>query len=143
MPDPISPLGSPGQMQSPALAPNVPVLQGVEPVSAPVISQPSMERTAEAARVEIAQKTLTENTPRPPSLDEAATILRNYLKNLPSDLQFQKDEQTGIVVFKVINPVTKEVIRQYPPDEVLAIARQIQNFAEQKEQPGILLDKKS
>jgi flagellar protein FlaG len=142
MPDPISPLGSPGQLQSQASAP-VPAFQAAEPVSAPIAVQSSPERTTEAVSVEIAQKTITEKKPPPPTLDEAAKTIRNYLKNLPSDLQFQKDEQTGIVVFKVINPVTKEVIRQYPPDEVLAIARQIRKFAERKEQPGILLDQKS
>jgi flagellar protein FlaG len=97
----------------------------------------------QAVSVEIAQNAVAEKTPPLPSLDQAAESFRAYLKNLPSDLQFRKDEQTGIVVFKLVNPVTKEVIRQYPPEEVLAIARQLRQFSQRKDQPGILLDQKS
>jgi len=140
MPDPISPLGSPGQLQSPASAPNLSANLAAGLVSVP---QPSPETTTQAVSVEIAQKTVVEKAPPPPSLDQAAESFRAYLKNLPSDLQFQKDEQTGYVVFKVVNPVTKEVIRQYPPEEVLAIARHLRQFAQRKDQPGILLDQKS
>lgn len=140
MPDPISPLGSPGQLQSPASAPNLLANQAGELVSVP---QPSPDPTAQAVSLEIAQKAVLEKAPAPPSLDQAAESFRTYLKNLPSDLQFQKDEQTGYVVFKVVNPVTKEVIRQYPPEEVLAIARHLRQFAQRKDQPGILLDQKS
>lgn len=140
MPDPISPLGSPGQLQSPASAPNHPANQAGELVSE---SQPSSEPMTQAVSVEIAQKAVLEKAPPLPSLDQAAESFRAYLKNLPSDLQFQKDEQTGYVVFKVVNPVTKEVIRQYPPEEVLAIARHLRQFSQRKDQTGILLDQKS
>lgn len=140
MPDPISPLGSPGQLQSPASVPNPLANQAGVAVSA---SQPSSEPKTQAVSLEIAQKAVLEKAPPPPSLDQAAESFRAYLKNLPSDLQFQKDEQTGYVVFKVVNPVTKEVIRQYPPEEVLAIARHLRQFAQRKDQSGILLDQKS
>jgi len=142
MPDPISPLGSPGQLQSPTPTPSLPLNHAGE-LAAGFASQPSPERSTEAVSVEIAQKAVSEKKAPVPSLDEAAAAFRSYLKNLPSDLQFQKDEQSGYVVFKVVNPVTKEVIRQYPPEEVLAIARHLRQFSQRKEQPGILLDKKS
>jgi len=143
MPDPISPLGSPGQLQSPATSLNVLAHQSVEAGSGSVSTQPNSPSTTEAVQIEIAQKVITEKRQPAPSLDEAAKAFREFLKNLPSDLQFQKDEETGYVVFKVVNPVTKEVIRQYPPDEVLAIARHLRQFEQRKNQSGILLDQKS
>jgi len=68
--------------------------------------------------------------------------MRDFLKNLPSDLQFQPDKESGYVIFKVINPVTQEVIRQYPPEEVVSMARKLNAAlaAAKKHNSGILLD---
>jgi flagellar protein FlaG len=38
-------------------------------------------------------------------------------------LDFQVDEDTGIHVVKVLDTDTKEVIRQFPSEEILAIAK--------------------
>jgi len=77
----------------------------------------------------------------PMSLEEAAKEFREFLKNLPSDLQFQPDKESGYVIFKVVNPVTQEVIRQYPPDEMVRMARRLKAAAQQG-RSGIFLDKK-
>ena len=68
--------------------------------------------------------------------------MREYLKNLPSDLRFQPDKESGYVIFKVVNPVTQEVIRQYPPEDVVAMARRLNAAlaADKKQGSGILLD---
>lgn len=42
---------------------------------------------------------------------------------LKRDLQFSVDDSTGETVIRVIDTQTKEVIRQIPPDEMLALAR--------------------
>jgi flagellar protein FlaG len=80
-------------------------------------------------------------TAAPMTLDEAVKSFREFLKNLPSDLQFQPDQESGYVSFKVVNPVTQEVIRQYPPDEVVRMARNLKAAAQQG-RSGIFLDKK-
>lgn len=68
---------------------------------------------------------------------------REFLKNLPSDLQFQSDEDSGYVIFKVVNPVTKEVIRQYPPDAIVEMAKKLKALQRQGEkESGIFLDQK-
>ncbi len=146
MPDPISPIGSQGQLLSLATTPSPPAPSpdaagGVSSVPAPPAQQPT-----EASTLEIAQRELRPikvAAPPVPSLEEAAKTFREYLKNLPSDLAFSKDEASGYVVFKLVNPVTKEVIRQYPPDEVLELARRLRQLSQKKDQPGILLDQKS
>ena len=39
-----------------------------------------------------------------------------------NELRFQKDQQTGRMVVKVVNSKTNEVISQIPPEYVLALA---------------------
>ena len=73
------------------------------------------------------------------SVEDAAKAFQEYLKNLPSDLQFVPDASTGIVVFKVVNPITHEVLRQYPPEEMLKMVRSLRE-AMKPESSGILLD---
>lgn len=146
MPDPLSPLGSPGQPQplaSAVLAPS--------PPPASLASEPSDKANsaqtppAEAARLDesLVRRVGRESTPKaPPSLEEAVREFRQYLENLPADLQYSKDEATGTVVFKVVNPITKEVIRQYPPEEVLQVARRLRQISKGSDASGILLDRK-
>jgi len=73
------------------------------------------------------------------TMAEAAQAYQTYLKNLPSDLQFQPDYQAGLLVFKVVNPVTQEVIRQLPPEAVVQQARNLR-LAGKQTNSGILLD---
>ena len=99
---------------------------------------------SEAARKEMEQvqaKAEAKAAPAPMTLDESVKAFREFLKNLPSDLQFQPDQESGYVIFKVVNPVTQEVIRQYPPDEVVRMARTLK-AAVQQGRSGIFLDKK-
>lgn len=50
--------------------------------------------------------------------NEAVHLLRSHLK-------FTVDESTGIQVVKFIDITTKEVIRQIPSEEMLALARRL------------------
>ncbi len=82
-----------------------------------------------------------EKPPRTPTLDEATKTLRQFLNDLPSNLQFRQDQDTGHLYFKVVNPVTQEVIRQVPSEEVLAMARKLKELSDAgKKAPGVLLD---
>lgn len=75
------------------------------------------------------------------NLEEATKALQEYLKGLPSDLQFRQDEDSGKSFFKVVNPVTREVIRQVPSEEVLAMARKLKELDQLgNKAPGLLLD---
>lgn len=78
----------------------------------------------------------------PESLEKAAERVGKFLKqSSSSDLQFQVDKDTGISFFQVIDPRTKEVIRQFPPEEVITMARKLREMASQKDASGVLLDK--
>ena len=51
--------------------------------------------------------------------------ISDYIQNISRDLRFQVDEQTGTTIVTVLDHETKEVIRQIPSEELVAIARRI------------------
>ncbi len=81
-----------------------------------------------------------QTVPSAPNLEEAAEAFREYIEELPTNLQFSVDREAHATVFKVVNPVTREVLRQYPPEEVLSMARRLRTLGTQEAPSGILLD---
>jgi flagellar protein FlaG len=71
------------------------------------------------------------NLPAAPSVPvvdvrEAVERLNELLGNKQRNLRFQVDEGSGRTVITVINAATKEVVRQIPSAELLAIARKLE-----------------
>jgi flagellar protein FlaG len=64
------------------------------------------------------------------SLQAAVAQLNHYMQNVERSLQFTIDEDSGKDVVTVLDKKTEEIIRQFPSEEVLVIARQI---AEQRD----------
>lgn len=64
------------------------------------------------------------------SLQTAVAQLNDYMQNVERSLQFTIDEGSGKDVVTVLDKKTEEIIRQFPSEEVLVIARQI---AEQRD----------
>ncbi len=67
-------------------------------------------------------------------LDEAVSRIQDYVQNLQRELQFTIDEGSGRTIIKVIDSETDKIIRQIPPDELLAISEQIRSDSD-----GVLL----
>lgn len=64
----------------------------------------------------------------PPSdaeVQAAVAKINQVLKESHNSLQFEIDGETGKTIVRVIDEDTKEVLRQFPSEEVLAIARAI------------------
>ena len=64
----------------------------------------------------------------PPSdteLQTAVAQINQVLKAHNNSLQFEIDRATGKTIVRVIDDDTKEVVRQFPSEEVLAIGRAI------------------
>jgi len=59
------------------------------------------------------------------SLQTAVAQLNDYMQNVERSLQFTIDEDSGKDVVTVLDKKTEEIIRQFPSEEVLVIARQI------------------
>ena len=61
--------------------------------------------------------------PTPERIDQAVQQIQSYLNDSQRQLRFQVDADSGRTIVTVVNPETKEVIRQIPGDEVLKLAR--------------------
>lgn len=94
---------------------------------------PSQQRTSAAnvapqsvaSAVEVPAKAVqaVEKSTDASSLKKATDKLNQAVKMMESNLQFTIDEETGLDVVKVVDMESKEVIRQIPSKEVLAIAQ--------------------
>jgi len=56
------------------------------------------------------------------SAARAIVDLNEYVQKVGREIRFSVDEDSGQTVIKVMNSETDEMIRQIPPDEVLALA---------------------
>jgi flagellar protein FlaG len=59
------------------------------------------------------------------ALQSAVTQINDYMQNVERSLQFTVDEGSGKDVVTVLDKKTDEIIRQFPSEEVLNIARRI------------------
>lgn len=71
------------------------------------------------------------------ALRDAVQRANETVQVLRSNLQFTVDETTGIDVVKFIDIKTKEVIRQIPSEEMLALARRLDEIK------GLLIKEKA
>jgi flagellar protein FlaG len=58
-------------------------------------------------------------------ISRAIHSINTFLKENQRGLRFQVDQATGRTVITVINPVSGEIVRQIPPQELLNIAREL------------------
>lgn len=86
-------------------------VQSAKPVQVEVQSIEQVEGKAQAQ---------TESVVR---LDTAVTQINDHVQNLQRSLQFTVDEASGKDIVTVLDKETEEVIRQFPSEEVLEIAR--------------------
>ena len=63
-------------------------------------------------------------------LNAAVSNINDYVQQIQRTLEFSVDDDTGTTVVKVLDSSTDEVIRQFPPEEALALARHLQATSE-------------
>ena len=72
------------------------------------------------------QGTIYESVPlRDRELASAITKLNDFVQNEQRDLEFAVNEEAGIAVVKVVSRQTGELIREIPGDEVVDLARKL------------------
>jgi len=124
-------------------------LQPVEP-AAPVARRPAQHAAAPEDETATDRATAAAPDGRAPQAGHTTSTdnslekkLEAVLKEVLGDdfssrrLSIAQDETTGRFVYRVIDVNTGEVIRQYPPDEILKIVAQIQQAS------GLVLDEKA
>lgn len=92
-----------------------------------VVSQAQVAEKARAATQRTEQPALDVKNAEPSRerLEEAVNAVNDFLKPINNSIQFSLDEDTGKTVVKVIDLETKDLIRQFPSEEMLAIAKAI------------------
>lgn len=89
----------------------MPFLQNIPSSSSPVQTTNAVQQVA--------------NSPSLDQVKQAVDSINHSMQSLTRGLEFSVDEESERVVVKVIDPATKELIRQIPSDETLAIARSL------------------
>ena len=62
-------------------------------------------------------------------LHAAVQDIAKNVRNVQRSLQFSVDQNSGRTVITVVDKTTEEVIRQIPPEEILAIADRIESVS--------------
>jgi flagellar protein FlaG len=61
--------------------------------------------------------------PRPEQVQQALEQIQRVVAPVAQNLQFSIDKGTGKTVVRVVDSETNEVVRQFPTEEILSIAR--------------------
>lgn len=92
--------------------------------AAPIASE-SVAKTKTSEVVKSTQQTEPVNRQQ---LDAALKNVRAFVEPINSDLEFSMDEDTGQTIVKIIDRNTKEIIRQMPSEEMVAIAKALDSI---------------
>jgi flagellar protein FlaG len=109
----------------------------------PIVMQGPIAMSPGAPRSAATRSSAAEPRPAaaaPPSdaqVKQALEQANNALKSISNNLEFSIDNSTGKTVVRVVDSSTQEVIRQYPSEEMLAIARALDRLQ------GMLLKEKA
>lgn len=109
---------------------NVPGVQGQPQAGIHRAATPS-ERLPKGISAD--QKTATDSkqTAAKPSKDEvdkATEKMQNFVDSVRGDIRFSIDEDSGKTVVKVIDRETQEVLKQFPSEEALELAKALDKF---------------
>jgi len=74
---------------------------------------------------------------------KAVESFMEYVDKLPGEMKFTVDHDTNRQVFKIVNPVTQEVVKQFPPDEFLTMIKRLKEIGSPSKDNGIFFDEKS
>jgi len=111
------------------------------------LPRPSVEPSQQIQRMqpkaEVAKTSASETASGPKAaertngekLDSSVRDLNNYVQSVRRNLQFSIDSGSGRTVVKVVDADTDKVIRQIPSDEVLVMAKRLE---EQAGGPGLM-----
>lgn len=117
---------------------NVPSSTTAQPLTAD-LRQARATQNSSATQLQTTQAVAqTEKTePSRLQVEEAVKTVNDFLQPINNSINFSLDKDTGITVVKVIDVATKEVVRQIPSEEMLTIAKAIDQMK------GLLVQQKA
>jgi uncharacterized FlaG/YvyC family protein len=98
----------------------------------------AIDKTINENRIDAANEKSTEK-----QIDDAINIVAEFINQPPRNVNFTKDSDSGKTVIKVFDLESKELIKQFPSEELISIAQKIQALHQEvDEKAGIFLDKR-
>ena len=95
-------------------------------------SEPKAPRGSTTSNVNAVQLSLptaaSVTQPDRAKLEAATKSVREFVEPINNNLEFSVDHDTGQLVVKIIDRATKEVIRQVPSQEMLALAKALDSI---------------
>ncbi|MBI4949518.1 MAG: flagellar protein FlaG [Deltaproteobacteria bacterium] len=90
-------------------------------------------KTAAAKKAEVRSGVITDAAEAkkdlpPKEVEEIASDVQIHLKRLNTELRFEVDNESDEMIIKIIDPETKQVIRQIPSEELLAIRERMKDL---------------
>ena len=95
------------------------------------LAERETRRTGESAGVAAARAQLPAEKLQPTTreqLEAATASVRSFVQPINNNIEFSVNEDTGQLVVKIIDRNTKEVIRQMPSAEMIAIAKTLDSI---------------
>lgn len=84
---------------------------------------PASNSSGEVRAVEEAPALAASREPLRQQVEEAVRHVQEFVQPINQNIEFTLDDDTGKVVVKVVDVATKEVVKQIPSEEMLAIAK--------------------
>lgn len=98
------------------------------PVLRSATPEPQKPAETKTKAPESAQAPSPAQQPDREKVETATRSVREFVQPVNSNLEFSIVEDTGQLVVKIIDRSTKELIRQMPSEEMLAIAKALDNI---------------
>lgn len=91
----------------------------------------------------ISTEQVEEDERKAPELEQAIEIISDFMQLSTKNVNFQQDNSSDKTVIKVFDGESKELIKQFPSEEILDIAKKIIELRQDVgAKTGILLDEK-
>jgi len=69
--------------------------------------------------------------------------LQQFNQSIERSLHFEVDEELGVTIVRVVDKETEELIRQFPPEELINLSRRLKELKDQNSgNTGVLLQEK-
>ena len=101
---------------------------GIADLLQPAVSQQKVQKNEHPATQTIStipesKLVIDQNPVGIEEIRSAVNQIQHFTQTLAPNLQFSIDEETGKTVVKIMDAQTQEVIRQFPSEEAISIAR--------------------
>ena len=116
---------------------NVVAVRQNTPESANATLPPTQQLARATAVTEQAPPPVQETQASREQLEKAVKSVNDFVNSVNNSLQFSVDDDTGKTIVKVIDSATKEIIKQFPSEEMLAIAKALDGIK------GLLIHQKA